>query len=240
MGTLIIVVEGKNFVVMGSESLSTLSYGENTPFNVGITRGIEKIKKISEHVAILLSGDADIGENIVQEFIRWRKNKPSRNIDGVTKVAKQLSNWCKENFINRYSGISLSEIPQIRFLVTGLNKRGIKFSQPCTYKLDSWRGFYPGISSVGFDSGGVSFLADYFLNRLYERNLSLGEIDKLLSLVAFVIKETIESGQAGVGGDIRLAYIDSDGFQQLPVEDAEYYLQQFPKFYGKKLFGGKE
>jgi len=236
MATLIIALEGKNFVVMGSDSLGTLRHGEYGEFSVGITRGVEKIKKISDHVAVLIAGDADIGENLIQEFLRWRRARSTRNIDGVTNVANQLSRWCLERFSNRFSGFSLSEVPQIRFIVAGLNKRGRGFS-PRIYKLDSWRCFYPGLSSSGFDSGGVSFLADYFLNKLYERDVPITKIDKLLSLVAFVIKETIESGQPGVGGSIKLAYIDSNGFYSCSTEDSDDYLQMFPQFYGKKLFG---
>lgn len=221
---------------MGSESLSTLSYGYGSQLNVGITRNVEKIFKLSNHVAVLISGDADLGQNLVQEFIRWRQNSAQRRIDWVSKVATQFSLWCNENFIDRYfSNTSLGEIPAIRFLVIGLNKRGQGFS-PRIYKLDSWRGFYSGLSSLGFDSGGISFLADYLFKKLYKKGIPLVDIDNLLSLVTFVIRETIDSGQAHVGGDIKLAYIDSTGFHQLRADETSTYLEKFPDFYGDKLY----
>ena len=235
ISTLIVAVEGKNYVVMGSECLSTLSYGSGTQLNVGITRNVEKIHQLSDHVAVLISGDSDIGENLIQEFCRWRQNSGQRRIDWVTRVANQFSTWCKENFIDRFLNVSLGDLPPIRFLVVGLNKRGLGFS-PKIYKLDSWRGFYPGLSTLGFDSGGISFLADYLFKKLYEEDITLDEIDKLLSLVAFVIRETINSGQAHVGGDIKLAYIDSTGFHKLHPNETSTYLDEFPGFYGDRLY----
>jgi 20S proteasome alpha/beta subunit len=230
-----VAAEGKNYLVMGAESLSTLSYGSGSQLNVGITRNVEKIYQLSDHVAVLIAGDSDIGQNLIQEFCRWRQNSDQRRIDWVTRVANQFSNWCKENFIDRYSNVPLGELPVIRFLVVGLNKIGRGYS-PRIYKLDSWRGFYPGLSTLGFDSGGISFLADYLFKKLHEEDLTLNEIDKLLSLVAFVIQETINSGQAHVGGEIKLAYIDSTGFHRFSAAETSTYLNNFPNYYGERLY----
>ncbi len=207
--TLIIAAEGKNFVVLGADSRATI---EET---VGGTRVainfMNKITQLSDHVAVLLAGDAEVADRLVEKF----KLSLNGRDDGVSKIAEKLTDFCRED------AKELSQIPthpdyfpNFGFIIAGLDRVQGKYVLPRCYVLDSLSGFRLGLAR-GFALDGKRMIAYYIFAKEFDYGM---EFDALCKLVAKAINDTIGI-DGDVGGRIRMARIDSTGFTPIPSQD---------------------
>ena len=110
--------------------------------------------------------------------------------------------------------------PDFGFLIAGLDKKGSRYRTPLFYTLDSFTGFGLGLRR-GFEIQGKSMIALYLFSKGYQANMSL---DSLLRLVAQAMWDT-KNIDATVGGQIRIAIIDSEGIREIPDEDVESFVE---------------
>jgi 20S proteasome alpha/beta subunit len=205
--TLVIAAHGTDFVVLGADSRATVESG-GTRVEINI---MEKITPMTKHVAILLSGEAEVGDRLVEKF----KLSLRRQDDGATLIAERLTEFCRED-ARQLAGVPThpSYFPNFGFIIAGLDKRGSKYRVPRCYRLDSLSGFRLGLSR-GFAVDGKPMIARY----LFAKNFQWGmQLDELCRLVAQAMFDTM-SIDGDVGGKIRMGRIDPTGYTEIPETD---------------------
>jgi 20S proteasome alpha/beta subunit len=153
---------------------------------------VDKILQLDSQTAVGIAGDGNLGIhlfNLIKPQLRFK--------EGIFKVVEQIRELLKKQFEEYYSG-RVPEDKALNLLVVGYDPAS---STPHVYQLLSEDGFIPRPSSVGFNCIGIPFIADYILNRFYEKEITT-EQAQLLS--TFCIEETVSQSHA-VGGDIKVA-----------------------------------
>lgn len=209
--TLIIAAEGKDFVILGADSRATIESGR------GATRVeinfMNKITKVADHVGILLAGEAEVGDRLVEKF----KLSLKRNDDGVTHIAEKLTDFCIDD-ARRLTGVPMHPdyFPNFGFIIAGLDKKRGKYNLPRCYTLDSVTGFRLGLAR-GFAIDGKRMIAYYLFAKEFEHEMEFEEVCKL---VAKAIHDT-KSIDGDVGGPIRMARIHPSGYTPVPEADIQ-------------------
>ncbi|GAG41071.1 unnamed protein product, partial [marine sediment metagenome] len=125
--TLIIAAEGKDFVLLGSDSKAT--YDGNSG---DVAVEANKCFEISKHVAILCADDGDIGHALIKRF---KSVLPSKE-DGCTNVTDCFIKFCRKDMAHiTVCGEYL--IPKTTFIIAGLDKKGREFCEPATYVVNT-------------------------------------------------------------------------------------------------------
>ncbi|MFZ0892505.1 MAG: hypothetical protein WAN77_08925, partial [Thermoplasmata archaeon] len=112
--TLVIVVYGTDFVVVGSDSRGTNvdSFGNRVELNI-----FRKIVRFNDRVALLLHGEASAAMYLIDEL----RKSASINRLGVTEVGKRL--WKIGNAQMAAAPLGTwNKLPQFGILVAGLDK----------------------------------------------------------------------------------------------------------------------
>jgi len=207
--TLVIAACGPDFVVLGADSRATIDSGA-ARVEVNI---MEKITPVTSHAAILLSGEAGLGDQLIEKFKLSLKKKDY----GATSIAEQLTDFCIED-AKKHVGVPTypSYFPNLVFIIAGLDKKGSRYRVPRCYTLDSLRGFRLGLSK-GYEIQGKSMIARYLFAKNFQWDMQL---DDLCRLVAQTIYDVM-SIDGDVGGRIRLARIDPAGYTEIPESDVQ-------------------
>jgi 20S proteasome alpha/beta subunit len=209
--TLIIAAEGKDFVILGADSRATIeSRGGDTRVEINF---MNKITKVADHVAILLAGEAEVGDRLIEKF----KLSLKRNEDGVSCIAEKLADFCIDDS-RRLIGVPThpNYFPDFGFIVAGLDERRSKYKVPRCYTLDSMTGFRLGLAR-GFAIDGKRMIAYYLFAKEFEHGM---EFEDVCRLVAKAINDT-KSIDGDVGGGIRMARIHSSGYTEVPEADIQ-------------------
>lgn len=213
--TLVIAAQGKDFVILGTDSRGTITDGAGNRMELNIQM---KLIKVTELTGILLYGAANEANYIIEKFKNERKN--SKIID-VTKVAEEFAAFCR-NEARITSDVPALHFPSYGFIIAGLNKIG-KDHIPCCYSIKSTSGFKLGLYKQGFGIEGKPFIAYYLFSKHYRLNQ---ELDELLGLVAKSLYETM-SIDGDVGGEIKLAIVNQDGIRDIIKRDINTYISKF-------------
>lgn len=216
--TLDVAAQGKDFVVTGTDSRGT--FGDYR-IVTATTDAMMKSSKVAPHVVVLVAGVAEIGDNIVDEFLSPQKDKPSA--DGITSVVDSFRRFVQGKWGEHFRDVPFANRPQLLFTLAGLDKTDGEFNSPRIYTLMSQLGFAPGLHRYGFACTGIPQYAVYIFNRRYKPILS---IDEMTGLVAYAISETASQDQR-VGGVVRMNHITKDGVKELTQQEIVQALKNF-------------
>jgi len=212
--TLVIACSGKDYVVLGADSRVTYRDAAGNSIGMNI---MDKLIPVSKHVAILLSGEAGSADRIIERF----KLKLPKTLDGGTKVAEEFERFCQRE-ARKAVGVPMhpNYFPEFSFIVAGLDKKGNEFAIPRFYTLDSLTGYRLGLSRL-FEIQGKPLIARYLFCKQFERDMV---VDKLCRLVAQSLYDTTKI-DGEVGGDIKMARIEQDGYHPIPDKDIETFIE---------------
>ena len=202
--TTVIAALGKDFVVLGADSQGTLDAGGARTES----KDLVKLKRINEKVGVLYSGDVNAAEYLIDKF----QNKLKNSKDNVTKTATDFRHMCIKEY-NEHAGLEATYLPDCNFIIAGLDINGNII--PKCYSMDSSSGFKMGKYPSGYGIGGKPFVARYLFRKRYGEGKSL---DDLCQLVGQAIYDT-KKVDGDVGGQIRMAIIDNEGFRNVPEND---------------------
>lgn len=202
--TTVIAALGKDFVVLGADSQGTLDAGGARTES----KDLVKLKKINKKVGVLYSGDVNSAEYLIDKF----QNKLKNNKDNVTKIATDFRRMCIKEY-NEHEGLQVSYLPDFNFIIAGLDVDGDV--TPKCYSMNSLSGFKMGKYPSGYGIGGKPFVARYLFRKKYEESKSLDELCELVGQSIYDTKKV----DGDVGGQIRMAIIDKDGFRDIPEND---------------------
>lgn len=213
--TLNVSVAGKDFVVAGSDSRGTFGDVRIATATIDV---MKKLHVVAPHVMVQVAGIAELGDNLVEEFIVQQQ---TRKIDGVRNVLNEFRLFIVGKWDSYFANVPFQNRPPLILSVVGLDEIEGKYVSPHIFTLMSQLGFAPGVHNYGFSVMGVPLFANYILNRRYKNTLPLEE---LTWLVAYAISETASQDHR-VGKPIKIAQILPDGITLLKPEDVETTLK---------------
>ncbi len=216
--TLDVATYGNAFVVAGTDSRGTFGNYASA------TATLDMLKKyyiVSDHVVILFSGAAEVGSDLVEQYILERRDDP---IDGVTNVVRSFREFIARKWDEYFQHVPFKNRIVLVFIVAGLDEVDDVYIRPAIFTLNSRIGFAPGVSRYGFACAGIPIYATYLFNRNYNVNMDLSELS---GLVAYAIQETASQDQR-VGGPITLIQITGDGYRELVGEEVQQILNRYP------------
>jgi len=200
--TLIVALEGKDGLVLASDSRGT--FGDPR----GVTAQndtLQKLYKISDYVGVLVCGAAELSVSLIDAV---KKSVKSKKMVGITSivdefriVAKQKYNeWFSNFIIQSVQGSEKPPRPDVAVIIAGydIDKVG-KPTEKEIYILGSGWDFAPQRSNYGFAVNGIPQYALYLFNRFYARNTG---VDDLMHLAVYSITETA-SQDGKVGGPVQ-------------------------------------
>lgn len=214
--TLIVAIEGIDFVVLAADSQGRREiYGTRVD-----SKSEEKLMPLTKYSCVLISGNGEIGTQLIEEFKSQVKNIDSLDI---TKVVKKFSKFCKKEITHISDSVSPSDeaFPEITYIVAGLDKKRNGRYIPKINILRSTSLFCPGrIKYKAAD--GKPMIAYYILDKEYRMNQSQND---LCFLIGKVMSETIRI-DGDVGGTVKIAVIDKKGLRIIP----EHVVNDFMNF----------
>ncbi|HVB13770.1 MAG TPA: hypothetical protein VNH38_03310 [Candidatus Dormibacteraeota bacterium] len=220
--TLCVALKGAEGLVLAADSRGT--FGDPR----GVTAQNDSQKKahiLSPHVALLMSGAAELGSNILLR--RPQDDFP----DGVTaamekirEVARQsYGTWLPHLLPQVPQGIPALPRPDLGFIIAGYDPaQGSEPAVARLYTMVSGLDFAPMLHEYGFALQGIAQYALYILNRLYEPDRTLPE---LTALAVYAVTETV-SQDGKVGGPVRVITIKPvEGCSELPAAEVEMVVE---------------
>ena len=210
--TLVIAAPSEDFLVLGADSRGVLDSGD-ARIEINI---LKKIVPVTEHVAILMYGGAEEASQLVEKY-KSILEKDEEKIDGVTLVAENFCEFCREEE-RKLVGMPHYEenVTYFGFLVCGMDKIGERFSKPLIYILSNYNGFRLGLCRP-YAIQGKPIIGLYLFSKNYNADMT---VDELCRLVAQSIYDTM-CIDGDVGGQINIALIDSDGMRELSNPDVK-------------------
>ena len=196
--SLLVCLRGTDGLVLATDSRGT--FGDPR----GVTAQNDLIKKLylaNERVGILVAGAGDLGSTVVSGFLAI----PDTASLGITELTMALHRHAREHFgqwfelfaIKSTGNDSRPARPDLNFIVAGFELN----YDPKIYRMSSSLDFAPMLHNYGFGVDGVAQYALYLLNRLYDQQ---SVIEDLQYLAAYVITETA-SQDGKVGGPVQMA-----------------------------------
>jgi 20S proteasome alpha/beta subunit len=209
--SLLVCLRATDGLVLATDSRGT--FGDPR----GITAQNDLIKKLylaNERVGILVAGAGDLGSTVVSSFLAL----PNTAAQGITELTMALHLYAREHFAQWFPLFTIKQTandtrparPELNFLVAGFDLNG----EPKIYRMSSSLDFAPMLHSYGFGIDGVAQYALYLINRLYDPQSA---IQDLQYLAAYVITETA-SQDGKVGGAVQMAHIQIGYTQYLGPE----------------------
>ncbi len=219
--TLVTAVQGKDFVVVGTDSRGTFGH-PNVAYSAYDT--MQKLVVLTPHVAVLTYGVGEVGDNILQEVKRDKLQQQVEQIDGISDVLRELQKYCLDKWNQWLKNVPFEARPAIGYIVAGLDKNSeSEYSIPKIYSMNSMVGFMPGFHRYGWANGGIPIYAVYLYGRRYKSDMSL---DELSGLAAYVISETASQDHR-VGGPLKMAQILPKGCESLSEEQIKELLDKY-------------
>lgn len=188
--TLTIGIIAKDGVVLASDSRMSSTLTSNDT--------VEKIFELNENNAVGIAGDGTLASHI---FDLIKKEHKLNFTTGIHNLSEQLRKVLVDFFNTYYPQVIPRDREGLEVLLVGYSNNQ-PLSEPHIYNLSSRDNFIPRQSPAGHNCIGIPYLADYLLNRLYEK----GQIttSQAAKLAVFCIRETTSQDHR-VGGDIKVA-----------------------------------
>lgn len=222
--TLLVGLSGADGIVVASDSRGT--FGDPR----GVTAQNDSQKKLyvtSKYTAILMAGSGELGATLMAEL----SGNPLVGIEGATQVMdatrthirSKYRDWFAQFAVQPIPGVPAPVRPDLALLIAGYDVDPMgKPTDQRIFQLISQADFAPMLHNYGFALAGVAQYALYLLNKLYQRDSTVGQ---LKALAAYVITETA-SQDGKVGGRVRMATITpQDGCTELTSDDVEQILE---------------
>lgn len=210
--TLVIGIKSKDGIVIASDSQAT---GELTSNDK-----VQKIFPIGTNSAIGISGDGGLATFFLDQI------KEELNYSqGISHLAEEIRQKGKAKFNDFFEHLSPEKRPRLSFILIGFSKE----NNTEIYKLESNDNFVPRKSIVGYECIGIPYIADYILAGLYDPEVKMNGAEKM---AVFCIEETARQGGSGVGGETKVATIDSTTktFKQIPKLEVEKMREEAKQF----------
>lgn len=201
--TLVIAAQGRDFVVVGADSKGTAEVGGvRVELNM-----VQKLVRVNEHVVILLYGDVERAQYLIDELGIQNRFDPN---SGVRHVAREFKTLCREE-ARAPMGVQLRDVSSFGFIVAGLEESDGAFTTPKVYGFGNDGGYSLGLGRDGFLIKGKPMIAYYNFAKKYKESLRAREPKEALTkLVAQSLHDTIQV-DGDVGGPIKIGIIDSVG-----------------------------
>jgi 20S proteasome alpha/beta subunit len=215
--SLLVCLLGTDGLVLATDSRGT--FGDPR----GITAQNDLIKKlylVNERVGILVAGAGDLGSTVVSGFLAL----PDIASHGVTELTMALHRYAREQFAQWFQLFTIKQTggdprparPDLNFLVAGFELN----QESKIYRMSSSLDFAPMLHNYGFGIDGVAQYALYLINRLYDPESA---IEDLQYLAAYVITETA-SQDGKVGGAVQIAHVKEGDTRSLSAGTVEEIL----------------
>lgn len=208
--TLVIAAKGSDFIILGADSRGTMRdvAGNRVELNLAV-----KLIQITDHIAFLVYGDAHISDYLIEKF----KEKLSGKTKTVSEVAEEFADFCREE-VKKTLDVPREYIPNFGFIIAGLDFKS-KIPIPRCYKLRSLDGFELGIYREDFAIAGKYIIATYLFSKEFKQDMT---VEQLSNLTANAIYDTSKI-DGDVGGKIKMARIDENGYTPYSTVDIERY-----------------
>ena len=216
----------KDGIVLASDSKESSAITSNET--------VKKIFKLDDHAAVGIAGDGPLAMHFF-DLISGDLNFRS----GISSVAEQLRVLGKDKFNDFFAHQKPEDRPSLTILLAGYTRE----NKAETYRLNSKDNFVPRKSATGFDCIGIPFIAEYLLNRLYEREITT---EHAAELVTFCIKET-GSQDNRVGGPTQIvtfsntkqyAELSREKISEIEKKGEQLRLLQKGNFYPEVMSSG--
>lgn len=195
-------VDDKCFIVLCSDSRETITDKDDTTHAFDDS---EKIIKLNESTALLISGFIEVAMAFVESFID--EYEISEDFD---TLLKNFDAHCTKKIKPRYCGIPMNEWPLFEFILAGLDKYG----KSRIYIMNSRECFIPRKRDrYGFS--GSSILGEYIIKKNYDYDKN--DQSKLLKLGIFAMHESKQI--TDVGGKTKAVIIDEYSYSEQSTEE---------------------
>lgn len=210
--TLIIGLKSRDGIVITSDSKASAEITSNDT--------VEKVFKLSDYSAVGIAGDG----GLAMYFLDQIKNKLNYGT-GISDLAEQIRMKGKEKFNDFFEHLNPDKRPSLSLLLAGYTDDHPP--SPEIYILNSRDNFVPRKAVTGFECIGVPYIADYLLNRLYEKGIKVAAASEMGVLC---IQET-SSQDSGVGGPTRVyTFSAKDKFKEMSQGEVEKLKEKAKKF----------
>jgi 20S proteasome alpha/beta subunit len=235
--SLLVCLLGTDGLVLATDSRGT--FGDPR----SVTAQNDLIKKLylaNKRVGILVAGAGDLGSTVVSGFLALSE-KASLPITELTMALHryaraQFGQWFQLFTIKPTLSDPRPARPDLNFIVAGFELN----DEPKIYRMSSSLDFAPMLHNYGFGLDGVAQYALYLLNRLYDPNSVMEDLE---CLAAYVITETA-SQDGKVGGPVQMATVTARDSHILNTDAVEDILlinrersQALRKSFLKKEYG---
>lgn len=204
--TLTICIKAADGIVLASDSRAT---SRDPRSETTINDRVKKIFSVGKYSGIGIAGDGGLAMSLIDEL----KEKIHAESE-IRKLTKEFHEFGREFFNNWFSHEKPSERSFLSIILAGYTTT----VESEIYNLFSFDNFVPRKSTTGFSCLGVSYLAQYLLNRFYQPDMT---VEHAAELAAFCIIETA-SQDGKVGGELQLASFSSESeFHEFTVQQIE-------------------
>jgi len=222
--TLAISIIAKDGIAIASDSRVT-SGDPRGPTTVNDT--VKKIFELGDFCGLTIAGDGGLGASIIDLLYYELHKNPNYRFLSVDEMLSLSRDSAIKKYNEWFPGTSCEERPSLHIILSGYRKEisNANFiDSPEIFTLYSERNFAPHRwTFLGFMSIGITPLATYLLNTLYNKEIS---IKHALELSAFAILETA-SQDGKVGKDIQLASLSlSQAFKIYSQDETYEYIYQ--------------
>lgn len=221
--TLLVGLRGADGMVVAADSRGT--FGDPR----GITAQNDAQKKLyvaSKHACILTAGSGELGATIMTEALGMIQ--PDDGVSAVLAktrlhVHQRYKEWFPTFAIQpNLMGGGIPVRPDLALLIAGYDPSdGAKPPEQKIFQLISALDFAPMLHNYGFALVGVAQYGLYLLNRLFQDNSTIAQLE---ALAAYVITETA-SQDGKVGGPLQMATISPTETKQLKPDEIASIIQ---------------
>lgn len=202
--TLTICIKAADGIVLASDSRAT---SRDPRSETTINDTVKKIFPVGKYSAIGIAGDGGLAMTFLDDL----KDEIHRDSE-IRKLAKEFHKFGKGIFDEWFSHEKPEDRVGLLILLAGYSTD----KEAEIYKLYSFDNFVPRKSTTGFDCLGITYLAQYLLNRFYQPDIT---VEHAAELAAFCIKETA-SQDGKVGGNLQLAsFSPSNKFHEFTPQE---------------------
>lgn len=204
--TLTICIKASDGIVLASDSRATL---RDPRQETTINDRVKKIFSIGRYSGMGIAGDGGLAMSFIDE-IKEKIHSESE----IRTLAKEFHKFGKDIFNDWFSHEKPDERSFLSIVLAGYTING----NGEIYNLFSFDNFVPRKSTTGFSCLGITYLAQYLLNRFYQPDITT---EHAAELAAFCIIETM-SQDGKVGGDLQIAKFSSQkDFHQYTLPEIE-------------------
>jgi 20S proteasome alpha/beta subunit len=191
--TLTICIKASDGIVFASDSRAT---SRDPRQETTINDQVKKIFPVGKYSGIGIAGDGGVAMSLIDEL----KEKVHTEND-IRKLIKEFHEYNKNIFNDWFSHEKPNERTFLSIILAGYTTDGCGE----IYNLFSFDNFVPRKSATGFSCLGITYLAQYLLNRFYQQDIT---VKHAVDLAAFCIIETA-SQDGKVGGDLQISSFSS-------------------------------